>query len=89
MLDENEVRERLEREAIPNVDHYDVSLRPDSTGEDAAYIYVIVPDEFAKATDFFERAHLIDNRIFDLFDKEFPGYWPYIKFRAVSEMASI
>ncbi len=47
MLDENEVKARLEREAIPNVDHYLVTVEPDHTGAEAAFIRVVMPDYIA------------------------------------------
>lgn len=89
MLDENEVRARLEREDIPDVEGYHVVIREDSTGDVAAFIYVIVPDELTSRTDFIERTEGIDDRVFELFSREFQGYWPYVRFRSASEMAAL
>lgn len=89
MLDEKEILARLERADIPNVDQFHVTVRLDSTGEVAAFIYVIVPDEITREPDFFERTRAIDATIFQLFKREFAGYWPYVRFRSVSEMASL
>lgn len=88
MLDENEVKARLEREAIPNVDGYQVTIKEDSTGDIAAFIFVTLPDGITSRSDYFEQTKLIDDRIFNLFDHEFQGYWPYVRFRSASQMAA-
>lgn len=87
MLDENEVRARLEQAGIPNVDHFVVSIEPDHTGAESAFIYAVIPDEIAELEDFSPFTRAIDNRIFDVFKIEFPGIWPYVSFRSVSESA--
>lgn len=89
MLDENEVKARLEREAIANVDHYDVLVELDHTGAECAFIYVMVPDAIAELEDFSPYTQAIDSRIFELFKREFPGYWPHVNFRSVSEAAAL
>jgi len=87
-LDENEVKARLEREAIPNVDGYQVTIKEDSTGDIAAFIFVTVPDDVSFRPDYFEQTRIIDYRILEVFNREFPGFWPYVRFRSVSEMAT-
>ncbi len=89
MLDESEVKARLEREAIPNVDHFLVSVEPDHTGADAAFIRIVMPDYIAALDDFLPYTRPIKDRIFDLFIQEFPGYWPYMSFQSVSETAAL
>lgn len=89
MLDENEVKARLEREEISDVEGYHVEIPEDSTGDVAAFIYVIVPDEIASRTDFIESTERIDDKVFELFSREFQGYWPYVRFRSASEMATL
>lgn len=89
MLDENEVRERLEREAIPNVDHYVVTVEPDHTGAESASIYAIIPDTIAELDDFSPYTRAIDERIFEIFKRDFPGIWPYVSFQSVSETAAM
>lgn len=85
MLDENEVRARLEQAGIPNVDHFEVTTGPDHTGAEAAFIYAVIPDEIAELEYFSAFTRAIDNRIIDVFKIEFPGIWPYVSFRSVSE----
>ena len=89
MLDENEVKARLEREAIPNVDHYDISVGPDHMGAECAFIYVVVPDSVAELDDFSPYTQPIDDRIFEIFRQDFPGFWPHVNFRSVSEAAAL
>lgn len=89
MLDENEVRARLEREGIPNVDHFEVTTGPDHTGAEAAFICIVIPDSIAELDDFSPYTRAINNRIFDVFKENFPGYWPYTSFQSVSETLAI
>jgi hypothetical protein len=89
MLDENEVRKRIEYAAIPNVDHCEVTTGPDHTGAEAAFIRIVVPDAIAELDDFLPYTRAIRDRIFDLFRDEFPGFWPYVSFQSVSETAAM
>lgn len=89
MLDENEVKARLEREAIPNVDGYLVAVEPDHTGAESAFIHAIIPDWIAELDDFFPYTRVIDEQIFEVFKRDFPGYWPYVSFQSVSETAAM
>ena len=89
MLDENEVKARLESENIPNVDHYVVTTGPDHVHREAAFIYVIIPDAIAELEDFSPYTREIRQRIFGVFRQEFPGYFPYISFQSVSETAAL
>lgn len=89
MLDESEVRARLEQEAIPNVDHFEIAVGHDHTGAECAFIYVIVPDTIAELDDFSPYTQPIDDRIFALFKRDFPGFWPHVNFRSVSEAAAL
>ena len=88
MLSEDDVKARLEQEGIPNVDGYQVTIKEDSTGDIAAFIFVTVPDDVSSRPDFFEQTKMIDDKIFNLFDHEFQGYWPYVRFRSASQMAA-
>ena len=89
MLDENEVKARLEREVIPNVDHFLVTVEPDHTGAESAFIYAVIPDAIAELDDFSPYTRVIDDRIFEVFKQDFPGFWPYVSFQSVSETAAM
>lgn len=88
MLIESEVQARLEREHIKDVDGFHVTVREDSTGDVAAFICAVVPDGVREAPGYFEKSKRIEDQVFDIFKREFPGYWPYVRFRSLSEMAA-
>ncbi len=89
MLDESDVRAHLERESIPNVDHYVVTVGLDHTDAEAAFVYAIIPDAIAELDDFSPYTRAITDRIFALFRRDFPGYFPYVGFQSVSETAAM
>jgi hypothetical protein len=89
MFDADEIRVRLESLAIPNVDHFDVEIRLDSTGQEAAFIYAVVPDSVVRDKTFVEEFGRIHEIIFDVMDSVYPGQWRYVRFRSVSDMASL
>lgn len=89
MIKANEIEVMLRRAHLPYIENLDVSVEQDSTGDEAAYVYLQVSDEEASSADFDHHSALVTDRIFSLFRDANIPYWPYVWFRTVSAPALI
>ena len=86
MQTEAQVQGVLEAADLPYLESVEVSLRPDSTGDVAAYVQVVLADESAGMSELVEQAHVIEHRIRELYREKAIDYWPYTYFRGASEI---
>lgn len=89
MIDEDDIRARLESADLPDAEGFQVTLGRDRTGELSAFIFVALPDSCVDGPEFGNRVISIRQAIHHLFRAHFSDCWPYVRFRKVSEMVSI
>ena len=83
------LREVLTKKKFPFVESWDSEFGADSTGDPAIWIWVVVKDETAKQADFAELSSEVERSIREAIASSGISRWPYIRFRAISELRAL